>query len=107
VRRILNVDSGNRGSIVTVSPIEPTFISASIGTVTFAGTSTCCLTVLNTSKVKVTVYKPGRTSTTAYRPSVPVVTVRDLSISTSLAASTFTPGMTAPLESRTTPEMVL
>ncbi len=42
-----------------------------------------------------------------YRPSLLVATVRDLSMRASLAASTLTPTMTAPLESLTTPEIVL
>jgi hypothetical protein len=52
-------------------------------------------------------YSPGRTSTMVYRPSPAVTTARDLSISVSLAASTLTPDITAPLVSFTTPEMVL
>jgi hypothetical protein len=50
---------------------------------------------------------PGRRSTIVYRPFSLVVSVRDLSISASLAASTFTPAITAPELSRTCPEMVL
>ena len=97
----------SKASTVTVSPTEPTFISASTGTDTFAGTVTCCLTVLNPSRLKVITYRPGRTSTIVYRPDSLVVTMRDPSISASLAASTFTLGMTAPLLSFTIPEIVL
>src|SRR5579864_8119834 len=42
-----------------------------------------------------------------YRPSLLVTTARDFSISASLAASTLTPDITAPVESFTTPEIVL
>src|ERR1700692_444451 len=91
----------------TVCPTDPGFMSASTGTVIFAGTSTCSLTEVNPSIVKVTVYVPGRTSTMEYRPSLLVVTVRDLSISASLAASTLTPAMTAPELSFATPAIVL
>src|SRR5438034_390557 len=70
----------SKASTVTVSPTEPTFISASTGTDTFAGTVTCCLTVLNPSRLKVITYRPGRTSTIVYRPDSLVVTMRDPSI---------------------------
>ena len=72
-----------------------------------AGTVTSRLTVANPGKVKVIVYSPGRTSTMVYRPSPAVTTARERSISASLAASTLTPEITAPLMSFTTPEIVL
>ena len=49
---------------------------------------------------------PGRRSTILYWPFSSVVAERTLSISASLAASTTTPGMTAPLVSLTTPAML-
>jgi hypothetical protein len=45
--------------------------------------------------------------TIVYRPAPSVTTDRDFSMSTGLAASTVTPGSTAPLASLTTPENAL
>ena len=64
------------------------------------------LTVLNPGSVKVTVYVPGTRLTILYWPSPSVTAVRTFSMSAGLAASTVTPGMTAPLVSLTTPAMV-
>ena len=58
------------------------------------------LTVLKPGSVNVTVYVPGRRSTTRYWPEPSVVTDRTFSISAGLAASTVTPGSTAPDGSR-------
>src|SRR5206468_11690403 len=50
---------------------------------------------------------PGRRSTILYCPPESVTTLRDFSMSAGLAASTVTPGRTAPVESLTVPEMAL
>jgi hypothetical protein len=50
---------------------------------------------------------PGRRSTILYWPFSSVTTERTRSISTGLPASTVTPGITAPVPSRTTPAMAL
>ena len=55
----------------------------------------------------VTLYSPGRRSTTLYWPDESVVTVRVFSINDGLAASTVTPGRTAPDVSLTTPAIEL
>jgi hypothetical protein len=59
--------------------------------------------VLNPVSVNVTTYTPGRKSTMRYWPFASVSAVRTFSISTSLLASTVTPGSTAPEVSLTTP----
>src|SRR3954469_11992635 len=41
-----------------------------------------------------------------YRPALSLIAVRDRSMRAGLDASTVTPGRTAPVESRTTPEIV-
>jgi len=64
------------------------------------------LTVLNPDKENVTEYVPGRRSTMLYRPAPAVIAVRVFSISAGLAASTVTPGSTAPDESCTSPEIL-
>ena len=53
--------------------------------------------------VKVTVYTPGRSCSTVYRPAPSLIAVRAFSISAGLAASTVTPGRTAPELSVATP----
>jgi len=63
------------------------------------------LTVLKPVKLNVNAYDPGRRPTMSYRPSASVTTVRTFSMSTGLAASTVTPGRTAPDVSLTTPAM--
>ena len=53
-------------------------------------------TVLKPVSVKVTVYTPGRSCSTLYWPALSLTAVRVFSISAGLAASTVTPGRTAP-----------
>jgi len=60
-------------------------------------------TVLKPVSENVTVYAPGRRSTILYWPVASVVTARTFSMSAGLAASTVTPGSTAPDVSLTTP----
>jgi hypothetical protein len=57
--------------------------------------------------VNVTVYVPGTRLTTLYWPEESVTTVRTFSMRAGLAASTVTPGNTAPDVSLTTPAMLL
>src|SRR5215470_1144270 len=64
------------------------------------------LTVLKPVSVNVTVYEPGSNSVSRYCPVPSVTALRDFSISAELAASTVTPGSTAPDESFTTPASV-
>src|SRR6478735_5674841 len=63
------------------------------------------LSALNPGSANVTLYVPGRRSTTLYWPLPSVTTDRTLSINAGLAASTVTPGRTAPDGSFTTPAM--
>src|SRR5262245_8074201 len=63
-------------------------------------------TVVNPASANVTVYVPGRRSTMLYRPSPSVMAVRTFSMSAGLAASTVTPGSTAPDVSLTSPAML-
>src|SRR5262245_17598813 len=65
------------------------------------------LSVVKPARLKVTTYVPGRTSTILYCPSPSVTTVRTFSIRAGLAASTITPGSTAPDVSLTTPAIPL
>jgi len=55
------------------------------------------LIVENPGSVKVSVYTPGRRSTMRYPPLASVTTERVFSMRTGLAASTVTPGSTAPV----------
>jgi hypothetical protein len=88
--------------------MAPTFISALIVAVKSVGNSTFCrLTVWNPASENVTMYTPGRRSTILYCPAPSVVTLRLFSMSTSLDASTLTPGSTAPDRSFTIPPMAL
>ena len=64
------------------------------------------LTVLNPGSVNVSEYVPGLRSTMRYWPVPSVTTERTFSISAGLAASTVTPGSTAPDASRTVPVRV-
>src|SRR6187431_2409885 len=64
-------------------------------------------TVLKPASVKTTVYGPGTRLTILYWPAPSVTAVRTFSIRAGLAASTETPGMTAPDASFTTPAMAL
>src|SRR5215813_13240235 len=83
-------------------------MSALIVDVKLAGNSTPSrLTVANPGSVNVTEYTPGRKSMILYWPAPSVTTLRVFSISTSLAASTVTPGSTAPDVSFTTPAIAL
>ena len=63
-------------------------------------------TVAKPASVNVTVYVPGRRSSIRYRPAPSVTVLRTFSISAGLAASTVTPGSTAPEASLTMPAMV-
>src|SRR5262245_50353461 len=63
-------------------------------------------TVLKPVNENVTVYVPGRKFSIEYRPAPSDTTERDCSIKTGLAASTVTPGSTAPDESCTRPEIL-
>src|SRR5688572_22189179 len=56
--------------------------------------------------VNVTTYTPGRRSTILYSPLASVTTTRTFSIRAGLAASTVTPGNTAPVVSLATPAML-
>ena len=60
-------------------------------------------TELNPVSENVTEYVPGSRSTILYCPCPSVVAVRTFSMSATLAASTVTPGSTAPDASLTTP----
>src|SRR5215831_2255972 len=83
-------------------------MSALIVDVKLAGNSTPSrLTEANPGNEKVTEYTPGRKSTILYWPAPSVTTLRVFSIRTSLAASTVTPGKTAPDVSFTTPAIAL
>src|SRR2546427_3362143 len=89
---------------VIVSVIDPTRKSAFTGAVNPAVSSTPSrLTVLKPPSVNVTVYVPGRNSTIWYRPCPSVTALRTFSIRAGLAASTVTPGSTAPVVSLTSP----
>src|SRR5689334_23420874 len=61
------------------------------------------LTVAKPGSEKVSVYVPGLRSSIRYRPAPSVTVVRTFSINAGLAASTVTPGSTAPDESFTAP----
>src|SRR5215467_9322410 len=90
-----------------VSATDPTFRSALIVMTPAPLTSTFSrLTVLKPVSVNVTVYEPGSNSVSRYCPVLSVTALRDFSISAELAASTVTPGSTAPDESFTTPASV-
>src|SRR5688572_8576331 len=81
-------------------------MSALTGTTKSLGTSTASrLMVLKPAREKVTTYVPGRRSTMRYWPLASVTEERTRSISASLAASTVTPGRTAPEVSLTIPAM--
>ena len=89
---------------VTVSATAPTRSSALTETVPEPLSSIPSRRwLLNPVNVNVTTYAPGRRSSSWYRPLPSVCVVRTFSISTSLAASTVTPGNTAPELSLTVP----
>src|SRR5580765_2292849 len=97
-------------SPVTVidSASEPTRRSALTAAVNADVNSTPSrFTVLKPVNVNVTEYVPGTRLTILYWPAASVTTVRTRSMSDGLAASTVTPGMTAPVASLTTPAMLL
>ena len=96
--------TGDSPATVTVSWTEPTFISTLTDAANNPLNSTPPrLTVLKPVTENVTWYTPGRRSAIRYWPAPSVTTDRLFSISVGLAASTVTPGSTAPEESRTTP----
>jgi hypothetical protein len=98
--------TGDAALTTTVSSIVPTFRSGLTVAVNCAGSSMPSrFTDEKPGSVNVTVYTPGRKSVILYWPWASVVAVRTRSISAGLAASTVTPGSTAPLVSRTTPAM--
>ena len=89
---------------VTVSCSSPTVRSAfTVATNVPVSTMPSRLTVLKPVNENVTAYVPGRKSTTRYCPVASLMTDRTFSIRTGLAASTVTPGSTAPDTSLTTP----
>src|SRR2546422_1200765 len=92
---------------VTVSSIAPTFRSAFTVAVNDEFNSRSSrLTALKPTRMKVTEYVPGTRLRILYWPDSSVTTVRTFSISAGLAASTVTPGITAPVASLTVPAMV-
>src|SRR5215831_5358162 len=100
--------TGEAPVTVTFSATWPIFISTLIGAVKFvSSTMSVRRTVANPVSVNVTVYVPGRRSTSRYWPASFVVVDLVFSISAGLAASTVTPGRTAPVTSFTTPAMAL
>ncbi len=89
---------------VIVSSSVPTVSSAlTVATNVPVSSTPSRLTVLKPGNENVTEYEPGRRSTTRYCPVASVVTDRTFSIRAGLAASTITPGSTAPDTSLTTP----
>ena len=92
---------------VIVSATAPTFMSPFTCDVTPIDTSTPSRRMLlKPVSEKVTVYWPGGRLMMRYCPDPSVATARTFSISTGLAASTVTPGRTAPDASLTTPAIV-
>src|SRR5665213_21797 len=91
---------------VMVSATAPTRMSALTLDVTNPESSTPSrFDVLKPDSVKVTEYTPGRRFSIRYCPDPSVTAARVFSISAGLAASTVTPGRTAPELSFTTPAM--
>ena len=100
--------SGLAPVTVTVSARVPTGMSAFTVAVNPAVSPIPSrLTVLKPARLNVTVYVPERRSTMLYGPSPSVTAVRTFSISAGLAASTVTPGSTAPDVSLTSPAIPL
>jgi hypothetical protein len=92
---------------VTVSATPPTFSSPSILMTPVPDSSTSSrFKVANPESVNVTVYVPGCRLSMRYCPLLSDVAVRVFSIRTGLAASTLTPGSTAPDASLTVPARV-
>ena len=95
---------GDAPVTVTVSSTAPTRSSGLIVALNEpVRTTPSRFTVLNPCSENVTVYVPGLSGSMRYWPAPSVTTVRTFSMSTGLAASTVTPGSTAPDVSRTTP----
>src|SRR5262245_4751471 len=95
---------GDSPVTVIVSVSSPTFMSMLMAAVKEPSRATPSrLTVENPDRENVTVYEPARRSTMRYWPLPSVVADLPFSISAGLAASTVTPGSTAPDESRTVP----
>ena len=89
---------------VIVSDTLPTIRSALIvATNVPASSMPSRLIVLNPASVNVTEYMPGRRFSILYWPLASVTTDRTFSMRTGLAASTDTPGSTAPDVSLTVP----
>ena len=97
---------GDSPVTVIVSSSEPTRSSAlTVDTNVPVSSMPSRLTVLNPVSVNVTEYVPGRKSMMRYWPEPSVTAARTFSMSAGLAASTVTPGSTAPEVSFTTPVM--
>src|SRR5678816_806950 len=95
---------GDSPVTVIVSSSEPTRRSALTVLVNVPVSSIPSrLTVLSPVNVNVTEYTPGRRSTMRYWPEPSVTALRTFSMSAGLAASTTTPGSTAPELSFTMP----
>jgi len=95
---------GDSPVTVTVSSSAPSRSSAlTVATNVPLSSMPSRLTVAKPGSENVTEYKPGRRSTTRYCPVSSVTAVRTRSIKAGLAASTVTPGRTAPDVSLTTP----
>ncbi len=89
---------------VMVSSTAPTFMSAlMVATNAPVSSMPSRLTLLKPVSVNVTEYVPGRRLTMRYWPVPSLTAVRVFSMRTGLAASTVTPGNTAPDVSLTTP----
>ena len=108
-RAVLDTSTtGDAPVTVTVSSRTPTRISTLIVAVKSVGSSMPSRTnVLKPASVNVTRYTPGRRSTIVNWPRSLVVADRTFSIRTGLAASTVTPGSTAPDVSLTVPAIAL
>ncbi len=92
---------------VIVSCTPPTRMSAlMVVTATPLTSMPSRLTVVKPGKVNVSEYVPGGSSVTRNWPVLSVVALRTFSMSAGLAASTVTPGSTAPEASCTVPESV-
>ncbi len=99
--------TGDCPDTVIVSETAPTLRDALTGATNPAEISTPSRrTEVKPVSVKVTVYTPGRSCCTENWPALSLTAVRVFSISAGLAASTVTPGRTAPLLSFTTPAIV-
>src|SRR5258708_23614774 len=96
--------TGEALTTVTVSSRAPTVISIGMVRVSVpVRTRPSRLMVAKPGNDTVIVYVPGRRSTMRYKPALSVTALRTFSMSTSLDASTVTPGRTAPDVSLTVP----